>query len=68
MAEPKSLKDWRNKRVVLQYDIINRAGQAMSAGETVVIRRARRDGTFDLARLPCAIDSVERHAFRLLSV
>jgi hypothetical protein len=47
---PKTCKDWKGKRVVLTRDLKTRGGSVFHAGETLIVRSAKKDGTFELYR------------------
>ena len=64
-SDPKTLTAWRRRRVIVRREIRNRSGRAFAAGDVVIVRRAYKDGTFDLHRPAVSINGVERDDFSL---
>lgn len=63
MVEPRTLKGWRGKRVMILHPVVNITGEKFSRGDEVVVRKAHSDGSFDLVRPEVKINNVERSAF-----
>lgn len=60
---PKTCKEWRGKRVILTRDLETNGGAIFHAGETLIVRRAKKDGTFELYRPAAAVSGDIGHAF-----
>lgn len=67
MGDPRTLKDWRGKRVMILRPVRSRSGDKLDPGEVVIVRKAHSDGSFDLVRPEVKINGVERSAFLIHS-
>lgn len=47
---PKTCREWKGKIVIVTSEMRNRGGCVFHAGERLIVRRKRRDGTFELYR------------------
>lgn len=67
MGDPRTLKEWRGKRVMILDTVRNRVGDKLLPGDVVIVKRAHSDGSFDLVRPEVKINNVERSAFMIHS-
>lgn len=63
--EPNTCKEWRGKRVILTRELRTPGGDIFHPRETLVVRRAWRDGTFEPYRPTAALRGDLRYSFIL---
>lgn len=52
---PKTCNEWQGKRVILNQELRTTGGAIFHAGETLIVRRAKKGGIFELYRPGAAV-------------